>query len=68
MRNCLDMGTDGLLIEEPLIFRYGGSAGGVGIGYPEKETIVIYLTHCSGGNHKNKFQDELDRIWFPNDN
>ncbi len=54
--------------EEPLIFRYGGSAGGVGIGYPEKETIVIYLTHCSGGNHKNKFQDELDRIWFSNDN
>lgn len=54
--------------EEPLIFRYGGSAGGVGIGYPEQETIIIYLTHCSGGDHKSKFQDELDKIWFPNDN
>jgi CubicO group peptidase (beta-lactamase class C family) len=38
--------------DQPKIFRYGGSAGGVGIGYPDKNTIVIYLTHCAGGNHE----------------
>ena len=54
--------------DKPKVFRYGGSAGSVGIGYPEKNSIVIYLTHCAGGNHKNKFQDELDRIWFPDNN
>lgn len=43
-------------------------AGGVGVSYTVKETIVNYLTHFSGSNHKNIFQDELDIIWFPNDN
>jgi CubicO group peptidase (beta-lactamase class C family) len=54
--------------EEPLIFRYGGSAGGFAKACISKNSIVIYLTHCSGGKHKSKFEDELDRIWFPNQN
>tara|TARA_R110002051_G_scaffold325679_1_gene430140 strand:+ start:90 stop:1091 length:1002 start_codon:yes stop_codon:yes gene_type:complete len=54
--------------EKPLIFRYGGSAGGFAKACISKNSIVIYLTHCSGGNHKSKFEDELDQIWFPNHN
>ena len=53
---------------EPLVFRYGGSAGSVAIGYPALNTIVVYLTHSSGGDHKSMFQDELDKIWFPDNN
>lgn len=54
--------------EIPLVFRYGGSAGGIGIGYPDKNTVVIYLTHCAGGDHRSEFQNTLDNLWFPNDN
>lgn len=54
--------------EEPLVFRYSGSAGGLGIGYPDENSVIIYLTHCSGGDHKNNFQDEVDKIWFPKEN
>lgn len=54
--------------EQPKVFRYGGSAGGVGIGYPKKNTVVIYLTHSAGSDHKGKFQDALDRVWFPDEN
>ncbi|MEB8345026.1 serine hydrolase [Flavobacteriaceae bacterium KMM 6898] len=54
--------------EEPLIFRYGGSAGGFAKACLSKNSIMVYLTHCSGGKHKSRFEDELDKIWFPNDN
>lgn len=53
--------------EEPLVFNYGGSAGGFGIGYPDKNITLIYFTHSAGGNHKNNFRDELDKIWFAKD-
>lgn len=54
--------------EEPLIFRYGGSAGGFAKACFSKNSIMIYLTHCSSGKHKSKFEDALDQIWFPNHN
>jgi len=54
--------------EEPLIFRYGGSAGGFAKACVSKNSIMIYLTHCSSGKHKSKFEDALDEIWFPNHN
>lgn len=57
----------GWFIEEnPLVFRYGGSTGSFAKAYLSKNSIMVYLTHCSGGTHKSRFEDELDRIWFPN--
>ena len=59
----------GWFIEDnPLIFRYGGSAGGFAKAIVSKNKFVVYLSHCGNGKHKVDFEDELDKIWFPNEN
>ncbi len=65
-KNILDMVMDGLLRKNHLFFRYGGITGTFAKAYLSKNSIMVYLTHCSGGTHKSRFEDELDRIWFPN--
>lgn len=59
----------GWFIEDnPLVFRYGGSAGGLAKGIVSDEILMVFLTHCGNGKHKAKFEDEFDKIWFNNDN
>ncbi len=59
----------GWFIEDnPLIFRYGGSAGGFAKAIVSQNTLVVYLSHSGNGKHKVEFEDGLDKVWFPNEN
>jgi len=54
--------------DNPLVFRYGGSAGGLGKAIVSKNSIAIYMNHCGNTKHKTEFENVLDKIWFPNEN
>jgi len=54
--------------DNPLVFRYGGSAGGLGKAIISKNSIAIYMNHCGNSKHKTEFENALDKIWFPNKN
>ncbi len=59
----------GWFIEDnPLVFRYGGSAGSLAKAIVSKNCLVVYMTHCGNGKHKRSFEDQLDKMWFPNEN
>ncbi|WP_242084414.1 serine hydrolase domain-containing protein [Aestuariivivens sediminis] len=54
--------------DDPLVFRYGGSAGSLAKAIVSENRLVVYMTHCGNGKHKSSFEDQLDKMWFPNEN